>query len=512
MDSPTIMPTPERESRHVGFTEADIADRERAGRTRRRRLHFFLLASHRRDGLWVFAVMYAILATWSVRFGLVPLLYDSGGYWSGQAFLKASGEFSLAAWPAQMRGYFVPLLSYLNREFADLAGVLQDTPMKLLLAALFAWSAAIVAPRFFEVALGWRVPLLGRVAFAGFVFAFWHWYVLWPLVDFFSLTFSMWGLMHLLLAARATVGLASVHSVVGGFALAAAANARPVYSIVFYAASVGVLVAVARRRDFAATAGLVAFAVGALVVLAPQAYINDANDRPLNPFNFPHDSIDYDLYTVTLDNGFRFPQYQVNVGDPDFPIGGVKSPDPKGDLLYARLREQCCADGRQFFSYGQYMAFVLQNPTGMGGMYLRHLINGVDTWWPSPYTDDIMGVSSAYRVANYAIWFAFLGALVTAARSRAWRGRRATAAGLGAVGIVLLAPTLLVIPGGVETRYYLPLFYLCYAVVAFRVLPVILRPAWWTHNRLWLLPAFAVFAWLWLDMSDAVLANMGPRR
>lgn len=459
-----------------------------------------------------FGLTFAGVALWSFLYGTVNTYYDSNGYWAADGLLGPDGGFSLAAWPSQMRGYLMPTIAYASNGLADLLGMPRDSTMKLSVAAAFAWCAAVAGPAFYEAVTRRRVTLLQRGAFIGLVVLFWYGWALWPLTDFVSLAAAMHGAALLLrIDARAAMWRVAPLAAVSGFLLAFATNARPVYSVVFYAAVAAVFVAAAwTRRVRRSIVVLAAFTLGALVVHGPQMYVNHAHDRPLNPFRFIHDQ-GTDLYLVTLDNGFRFPKYETNVGDPDFVLGGVGARDALGESLWHEFRADCCADGSSF-THRQYVEFVATHPVEMGTVYARHVMNGLDIWWTFPYLEQVTPVPAWRRVVNYAIWFTVFVTLVSLARhaaSHRFAGIRQQRAGaVVAVLAVLGLPTLLVVPGGVETRYYLPAFFFAYGLVAFVALPRLLVRNWWSWRRAWLLPALVVFCVIWLMDSDIVIGRM----
>ena len=114
-----------------------------------------------------------------------------------------------------------------------------------------------------------------------------------------------------------------------------------------------------------------------------------------------------------------------------------------------------------FPSSSRYLRLVLEHPLAMGASYFRHVFNGLDVKYPTPYVRDLDNKPLVLSLLNYTLLFVALARLVLPDARRA----------LGRIrwsGMVVLAGALVgVIATQAESRYYLPLTALVYLLVCF---------------------------------------------
>jgi len=112
---------------------------------------------------------------------------------------------------------------------------------------------------------------------------------------------------------------------------------------------------------------------------------------------------------------------------------------------------------------GEYLKIVVAHPVTMAGVFVRHLVNGMDQRYTTPYVTDL----ETHRLIRFlGFLIAFLALLRVC-----WPAARRT---LGpakwryAVALLLSAGTS--VASAIETRFMLPLFVLSFALV--------LAPGW----------------------------------
>jgi hypothetical protein len=110
---------------------------------------------------------------------------------------------------------------------------------------------------------------------------------------------------------------------------------------------------------------------------------------------------------------------------------------------------------------GDYMTMVLHHPITMLGVFTRHVVNGLDQRYPTPYVEelDTTGSNRFLRLAGFLLVFlALLRVLWPAARKQLgvsrWR-----------YPVALLLACATSIPSAIETRFMLPAYLLCYLLV-----------------------------------------------
>ena len=212
------------------------------------------------------------------------------------------------------------------------------------------------------------------------------------------------------------------------------------------------------------------------------------------------------LYLRQLTWGTRYQRYESSL-IPEIPRSLVFA-DPAGQRALA------AEPGGNFASYGQYLQFVLRQPVAVSGRYLRHLFNGLDIWFPTPYPRQLHPVGqAALRLLNYALLgvATWLGIAALGRFRRSQSNSPVRPADVAAVLLALLLPCGLSLPTLVESRFMLPLHLLVLTGVAGCWQP----GAWWRElgspvRRLAVLGL--ALGWLWgcWQLSDATLRQLRP--
>jgi hypothetical protein len=386
------------------------------------------------------------------------LYYDANNYWElGRQYGK-TGAFQFLSFSDSMRGYFFPLLL---APLAILGPHIDCSPIALMrplgammAAALFGalgpalWQAvgAPAAP---------GVPLFRRLVFGLLGFALWRDYFNFSLTDFpalFALATALWALLS-----KRSVGTA----LLSGVALGAAVNMRPV--LLAALPFVGLLALLPgpgqiRRGDAWAQRGAVVLSLA--IVLAPQLYLNKHHFGVSTPWVLArHSNEGTDLYLKQLSWGLQYQKYETNIGN-DYPAAEMFFLDQSGAaLLNAR-------EGGQLGSKSQYLALALQHPLPMLGVWQRHLFNGLDLQYPSPYIQKVYVRTWPLAWLNYTVLFGGLVVILSKLR------RRRAGLRVWLVLAALLMPCLAAVPVAVECRFFLPLHLVLSSAIAFGAHPV----------------------------------------
>ncbi|GAC1384588.1 MAG: hypothetical protein NVSMB30_31590 [Hymenobacter sp.] len=240
------------------------------------------------------------------------------------------------------------------------------------------------------------------------------------------------------------------------------------------------------------------------LVLGPQWLINERHFHQHSPLVLAGAPGSRPLYLKQLAWGTAYQRYESSL-IPDLPRSLVFA-DPAGQQALATV------PGHRFDSYGQYLRVVGQQPGAAALRYLRHLFNGLDIWFPTPYPTRLHPPGQVgLRLLNYALlgvgaWLA--GAALLRRRPRAWCG--AVVYRRGAVLLALLLPCLLVLPTLMECRFLLPLHVLLLTGVAARWQPV---RGWLRARPVHRLAVLGLMVgWLWgcWQLSAATFRQLRP--
>ena len=420
--------------------------------------------------------------------------FDAAEYWELSLKFTQNGHLSLLAFDAPLRGYLGPLLVLPARLLCHFTGWSMLTGARVLGAGWAAVLVGVAVPQLWAQVTG-RALNGGRwLVFLGLSFIFWR--------DYFNFTLSdMPALALLLLGLAALVRRGGGWAAVAGLLLAAAINIRPIY----LASVPGALWLLLRnpQPDSDASFGRrgLALVAGLALVWLPQLLINWRYFQVPTPLVLAGLPGTPPLYLKQLTWGTAFQRYESSLAPESF--RSLVYADSAGQHALARV------PGHRFGSYGQYGQFALRQPMATSGRYLRHLFNGLDIRFPTPYPRLLHPPGqAALRLLNYAL----LGLGAWLALS-AWLKNRRAALEPVAVGtlLALLLPCLLVLPTLVETRFLLPLHLLLLTVVA-----AAWRPGtWWRTSgppvrRVAVVAVAALWLWGCWQVSEATAGQLRP--
>jgi hypothetical protein len=381
--------------------------------------------------------------------GKKPFYFDSNGYWElGETFTQ-HGHFSLLNFNSPLRGYLLPLINHLLRELALGLGWSFSFSVVLFNAFTFAVIGTLLAPRLAEVISPeqhWRMGR--RLACTGLLLVFWRGYLSYPLSDFPALAAALVALIAIADPDR----LASM--LLAGLACAAAIEMRPAYLVL---APILAVLCLWRWLELRSRGGVPlgrralcvsALVLGFMLVALPQSL---ATNRHFHNASFVPGSVAH-LTTLQLTEGMRLQRYETFVGSGHPPR--MLYTDPTGKRLLSLQK------GQTITSTGQYLGLVASHPITMAGLFVRHLVNGVDQRYDTPYVSHLSTGSNRWlRILGFALFFLALVRIAWPAARRQlghtqWRF---------AAALALCCVTS--IPSAVEPRYLLPAFVLSYMLV-----------------------------------------------
>jgi hypothetical protein len=397
------------------------------------------------------------------------LFGDAAHYWSLAGTFTTGRHFSFYSYTDRLRGYSMPLMLYGVQQIALAAHLEAVIVFRAASAVIGAVLFAIVFPAFLANLLRVPTSVGNTLIFAGFGLAYWRGHLLYPLTDFPALLLFTSGL--LLLPGFPGQHWSSVAAFGSGVALAIAANARPVYEIALLA--VAALVLWHAIRSTRATSGphtvlsVTAFGLGAAIALMPQSLINSRIFETWSPFAHSRATDQQpNLYVQQLGWGVGVQRYETNIG-PNFPVA-VMFLDTRGLELLGldRVEDPRSSIERKRIDLQAYLRLIASHPVFFASSYVRHLFNGLDVAYATPYVTRLAPRSIPFALANYVVLaLAILGAASLLPRLRpfdqAWHA---------SIVVVFLTPALLAIPTAIEPRFLLPLWMLAYGFVAFRLL------------------------------------------
>ena len=370
--------------------------------------------------------------------------YDDFLYWHLAEKYWTNGEFRFLAFDNSLRGYLFPLvlsalvwvLRYLHWGASDLVRPFGAA----MAAALF----GVVLPglwRAVQPTAQPAVPLGRRLLLGALGFAFWRGYFNFSLSDFpavLALAGGLWAMLR-----GRTVG----SGVLAGLCVAAAVNFRPVFGAALPVVAVLGMWPLAGLPAARVWGHRLALVLGLGMGLAPQVVINHVHFGANSPFVLTTPPGQPSLYLLQLQWGLLYQKYETNVGT-DYSQGGMFFLDASGQQVWHD------SNLASLENYGQYATIVQAAPLAVAATWLRHLFNGLDLQYATPYISRVYASTWGLAWLNYTVLLGGLGVL--AHRARQWPGWRTGGPALLVLAVVVL-PCLAALPVAVECRFLLPL-------------------------------------------------------
>lgn len=398
--------------------------------------------------------------------------YDASGYWSLANGYDVNGteEFSLYNFPSHLRGYLLPLLYYpaalINRAVFPTNIIVVPKIMGAIQAGVL---FGVLLPVLWQRITGQLISPWRRITFILICFLLWRDHFNFVLTDFPALIALVLGI--LLAYGPQPVWYALAAGVCGAMAL----YIRPVYIVTLPL----LLILVWQQSTYMSrkwlssrvVAQIGLFMLGVVLVATPQYLINTRNFN-INSFLVASETKEYEvkgnksLYLWHLNAGLVMQRYETNVGK-DYVGAQMVFGDRAGITMHLNN-----GGGNQRFyvdfityggfildSYKLYGKFVLKHPIDMFALYARHLFNGLDILYASPYVAKVHSSTFLLTFINYSVLFL---ALLTI-RCHWYRLRL----GSGLVVATLVMVSVIAIPTVVECRFFIGLHLTLLAIACF---------------------------------------------
>ena len=404
----------------------------------------------------VLSVIYLSYAFASIDY---PYSYDARHYWalSGR-FLDPDGNFALLNYNNGFRGYLFPLIILIIRQFADFINVTQHTVIICISSLGMAGLVSYILPMVFERICGKKVAIKPILLVGLVIFYFWRGFLLYPLTDFPAITFLL--LAYLLYPVKfntSRVTSTTTRSVCSGIFLAATLIIRPAYQATIVFLTIFLLFKIATGKKLFIQSQwkqLLLLIGGMTVILFPQYLINSTHFNKHTPLVSSQG-----LFFKQLTWGMEMQRYETFVGDKnDYPSASVRFIDSKGKQIFDKEKQNLKKDSQ----YQWYLGLMVKYPAYFTSMYFTHFLNGLDIVYPTPYVKNLFKRSFLFSYINYSLWF-FL--IVFFIETKFFTRHKEKALLI----FLIIPPSLLAIPGAVETRFFLPLFLVLYVTVFFGI-------------------------------------------
>lgn len=390
----------------------------------------------------LFAVV-LLIVNWAAD--VVRFPFDSGLYWA------LSKPALLGAFPDTIRGYLWPYL--LMPIHALERWTTSDSHWAWRVISSLAYSALFTGPvaEFFRRCFGGRLSVARRSWPALLTLAIFPGLFLYPLSDLPAVLLLICALR--LADSRHSTRWMLACACSGGL-VAAAYNTRTIYMLAFVPMLALVPLFFFRGQPLRIRAlALLAFLAGAAIVSIPQAAINKRLHGVASPLVSTSAS-GKSLMASQLYWGVTLQRYETSLRS-DVPAASLFYTDPAGIAFNARNPDYLTDQ-----TIPRYAQAVISHPLFFLGLYGRHLVNGIDVRDGMVYTEQ-MSRDKTLRSLLCLTLFSLCTFVLCMRESRDWKEWG------------YLTPLLLVVvcilPGAIETRFFMPLYLILFGAVATRL-------------------------------------------
>lgn len=404
------------------------------------------------------------------------------------------------------RGYVLPVLllplHYLADRMADPFQV-----FRLGMSCIYGAALALLVPAAFQQAFGGKVSFGRRLVPVLLLAAIFPGVLLYPLSDLPALLLALGGLFLALRGMEQPTSPRLLGMLAASGALMGAAyNTRTIYLFI----PVGLLALLALLavypKQTKAPARWIEIAVvvaGMIAVSLPQLVINQRT-HGVSSLAVQARVDNHSLFANQLVWGMTVQRYETTI-NPDAPAPTVFYLDPDGVQLFNEVAGQ-----GDLFSRRYYLKVVAEHPVRFLSLYTRHVINGLDVRDGIQYTRKPSPLRTRTAVFNFAV-LALACWVAWSLRARSMQplppGVRPAPARWRWSLLILLLPVLAVLPGAIETRFFLPLHLLAYCLIAFYLDADSLRQSFRKH-RAAIIVALVIAAGVFFAVSSSTMAQL----
>lgn len=404
--------------------------------------------SHHKGRVLFFGLSFIFLICYLLNVSVYKeFYYDSYWYWNlGNSFAQ-NGSFDLLNYTETLRGLIYPLFNYCLIRIANSLGMDQIVLFKIFSAFYVSFLINILIPSFVEKAFDikfkiWQVVILNIV-----VFFFWRGYYNFPLTDFISIFVFLLALYLWMLPKNAL-------TIISGVAFAFAINIRPIFliAVLLFLGMVLVELFSSKALRLRKSGKIILLSLGLIIGSLPQMYVNYFNNNTISPLVQTSKNSKIDLFLQQLKWGIYYQKYEANAGF-DYPVANVIFFSKEGLNLYKK------ENGDNINNYSDYFKLLQNYPLVLSTLYFKHLFNGLDITYPTPYIIEINNRSFLISFINYTLLFIFILILIKYFMYKDLSIRK------WYLILILLSPSLLAIPTAIEVRFFLPIHLFIYIVI-----------------------------------------------
>ncbi|KII33656.1 hypothetical protein NL64_09110 [Pseudomonas fluorescens] len=455
--------------------------------------HARLLVKHQKMAAFL-AAIFIFMLLHSIK-GVTAFPWDAADYW------RLSSTEILFDFPKNsMRGYFYPTLLAPIRIFSEALGVLGHYPYRIISSLVYGYFFAIAVPEFYLQVFGGRASFLRRLITPLLVAILFPGIIIYTLSDLPSLAMMISASACALSSIRTSTKLKRYSLLIlSGLLAYGAYNTRTIY--LFPAGLLVLALALAIYHKHSAgtrSFTILFFLLGAGIASIPQVVINYKNHDSLSPMVITTSPYNRSLFAGQLLWGITLQRYETSIDSTSPPTKYYM--DKAGERLFSDNKI-----GSEPFGLRTYFELALENPVDFAGIYGRHIVNGLDLRDGEVYTVGEPAKRNALAIFNFLIVFSGLFIITMTILTKQAKVEQKIKSVFW--GFLVLLPAIMIIPGAIETRFFLAIHLAIYCSIAFTSDPDSIKNLLHRH---WFLISLtlAISATLFFSISTTTLVSL----
>jgi hypothetical protein len=427
--------------------------------------------------------------------GVTEFYFDSSDYW------QLSSISNLFNFPRDgIRGYVYPTLLSPARFLSDLIPSCGLMPFRLFSSLFYAYALTILLPSFYTSIFGGKLSFWRRLITPALIAALFPGVILYPLADLPAVIFMLGALFCVKRSADVDQVLSRcLLLILSGMLAYGAYNARTIFLFPMILGAFAATIVTFRNHNMRTKICAIAlFLIGAVISSIPQGLINLKSHGAFWPGVITTRE-NRSLFANQLLWGITVQRYETSI-ERSSPAATLFYLDKVGERLF---RENKIGD--QPFNVSTYLTLVLKNPIEFIGIYGRHVVNGLDVRDGNIYTNARSADRNILSALNFLIVLSGLIIIATGAY-RSFNSQNNMKIQF-IFGSLIMMPVIMVIPGAIESRFFLPLHLAIYSALAFGSDIAVFRQL--DSKRLLLIAlVFGVSALMFFSVSTATMSNL----
>ena len=432
--------------------------------------HISLLNNKNKQELTSFFIILLAFILFQQYKNIIYFPSDSGDYWE----LSATNIFK--DFPKEsFRGYFFPMLLWPAHWLTDVFQLSTPLVYRIYSSIIYAYAFTLILPNFYIKIFGGIATISRRLISPCIVLLLFPGIILYPLSDLPSFILMSCSIA-VLLSLKKISQLTMTHGlkIAGAGCLAYGAyNTRTIY--LFPLIGVYLFFPLILGHGKGVIFKWLIFLIlitGGAIASVPQSIINIKNYNKFTPF-VQASSSDKSLFALQLMWGITIQRYATFMISPS-EGAGMYAMDPAGIQIFEK--EKLSPDT---VSIKKYFQLLVKHPLFFIGSYTRHIINGMDLRDGECYCYG--PITSRNLQSSFSFFLIFFGVLIIYLRrimpflspkieqiKPSFRSLRKNADDFWWIYLFLIIlPVIAIVPGAIESRFFLPVQLLIYFTLAF---------------------------------------------